>query len=150
VKFTVRSVQTKDTGGWLVMRIALWPEGTAESHKQEIERFFAGELHMPLGVLVATRDDGGLAGFAELSIRAYAEDCVTDRVAYLEGWYVLPEMRRRGVGRALVAAAEDWARAQGCTEFASDAVLDNLDSAAAHEALGFRETVQIRCFRKDL
>ena len=139
-----------DAAAWLSMRVALWPEGTAESHKQEIERFLSGELHMPLAVLVAARDDGGLAGFAELSIRAYAEDCVTDRVAYLEGWYVLPEMRRRGIGRALVAAAEDWARAQGCTEFASDAVLDNLDSAIAHEALGFQETVQIRCFRKDL
>jgi aminoglycoside 6'-N-acetyltransferase I len=147
---TVGPAKRADAGAWLVMRIALWPEGTAESHKEEIERFFAGELHMPLAVLVAALDDGGLAGFAELSIRAYAEDCVTDRVAYLEGWYVIPEMRRRGIGRALVAAAEDWARGQSCTEFASDAVLDNLESAAAHEALGFRETVQIRCFRKDV
>ena len=132
------------------MRIALWPDGTAESHRREIERFFAGELRMPLAVIVAVDDDAGLVGFAELSIRAYAEDCVTDRVAYLEGWYVIPEMRRRAIGRALVDAAEDWARAQGCTEFASDALLDNLDSAAAHEAMGFTETVQIRCFRKDL
>jgi aminoglycoside 6'-N-acetyltransferase I len=132
------------------MRVALWPEGTAESHGREIERFFAGELHMPLAVLVAIGDDDRLVGFVELSIRTYAEDCVTDRVAYLEGWYVVPEMRRRGIGRALVAASEDWARAQGCAEFASDAVLDNVESAAAHEALGFTETVQIRCFRKDL
>jgi aminoglycoside 6'-N-acetyltransferase I len=69
-------------------------------------------------------------------------------VAYLEGWYVVPEARRRGVGRALVESAEDWGRAQGCTEFASDALLDNDVSAAAHRALGFAETVQIRCFRK--
>ncbi len=34
--------------------------------------------------------------------------------------------------------------------FASDALLDNVDSAAAHRALGFQETVQIRCFRKSL
>lgn len=146
----VRLAQHADADAWLAMRVALWPEGTAESHGREIERFFAGELHMPLAVLVAVGDDGGLMGFAELSIRQYAEDCVTDRVAYLEGWYVLPGMRRRGIGRALVAGAENWARAQGCTEFASDAVLENLDSATAHTALGFKETVQIRCFRKDL
>ncbi|MGH8639285.1 MAG: GNAT family N-acetyltransferase, partial [Burkholderiales bacterium] len=79
-----------------------------------------------------------------------AEDCVTDRVAYLEGWYVEPHARRLGIGRALVAAAEDWARAQECTEFGSDAVLENEASAAAHRALGFVETVQIRCFRKFL
>ena len=146
----VRCVLPSDSAAWLSMRVALWPEGTAESHGREIERFFAGELHMPLAVLVAIGDDDRLVGFVELSIRTYAEDCVTDRVAYLEGWYVVPEMRRRGIGRALVAASEDWARAQGCAEFASDAVLDNVESAAAHEALGFTETVQIRCFRKDL
>jgi aminoglycoside 6'-N-acetyltransferase I len=146
----VRSAIPSDAADWLSMRVALWPEGTSESHAREIEQFFAGELHMPLAVLVAVGGDGQLVGFAELSIRPYAEDCVTDRVAYLEGWYVVAGMRRRGIGRALVAAAEDWARARECTEFASDALLDNLDSAAAHEALGFTETVQIRCYRKDL
>jgi aminoglycoside 6'-N-acetyltransferase I len=85
-----------------------------------------------------------------LSIRNYAEDCVTDRVAYLEGWYVAPEWRRHGVGKSLVEAAEAWARSQGCTEFGSDALLDNDTSAAAHLALGFEETVQIRCFKKQL
>jgi aminoglycoside 6'-N-acetyltransferase I len=134
------------------MRLALWPEGTEESHAREIEQFFAGALKMPVAVLVAVNDAeaGVIVGFVELNIRAYAEDCVTDRVAYLEGWYVVPHLRRRGIGRALIDASEDWARAQGCTEFGSDALLDNESSAAAHEALGFVETVQIRCFRKDL
>ena len=131
------------------MREALWP-GDGQSHAREIEEFFAGTLHMPLEVLLAVNEDRDALGFAELSIRPYAEDCVTDRVAYLEGWYVVPEARRRGVGRALVEAAERWAVTQGCTEFGSDALLDNDVSAAAHHALGFVETVQIRCFRKAL
>jgi aminoglycoside 6'-N-acetyltransferase I len=105
---------------------------------------------MPLAVLIAEDDGGKLVGFAELSIRNYAEDCVTDRVAYLEGWYVVPGARRKGVGRALIAGAEQWGKGQGCTEFASDAVIDNEISAAAHRALGFTETVRIRCFRKQL
>jgi ribosomal protein S18 acetylase RimI-like enzyme len=75
---------------------------------------------------------------------------VTDRVAYLEGWYVEPDARRRGVGRALVAAAEQWAASQECTEFGSDALLDNDVSAAAHRALGFEETEHLRLFRKVL
>ena len=87
---------------------------------------------------------------AELSIRSIVEGCSSGRVAYLEGWYVVPEARRRGVGRALVEAAEAWGREQGCTEFGSDTQLDNLDSAAAHRALGFTEVEQIRCFRKVL
>ena len=132
------------------MRRALWPEDGPGTHADEIDRYLARALHNPLEVLIAFDERQRAVGFAELSIRDYAEDCVTDRVAYLEGWYVVPESRRQGVGRALVAAAEDWARAQGCSEFASDALLDNQTSAEAHRALGFEETVRIRCFRKTL
>ena len=144
----VRPAKADDAAVWLRMRRALWPAEGAGGHAEEIDQFFAGRLHMPLEVLLAFDDEGAAVGFAELSIRNYAEDCITDRVAYLEGWYVEPEFRRRGVGRALVVAAEAWARSQGCTEFGSDAVIDNEGSAAAHRALGFEETVQIRCFRK--
>ena len=146
----VRPITPADRADWLRLRQALWPEDGNATHATEIEQFFAGALQMPLAVLLAVDSGGTAAGFVELSIRSYAEDCSTDRVAYLEGWYVVPGWRRRGVGRALVSAAEDWARAQGCLEFASDALLDNEVSAAAHAALGFDETVQIRCFRKSL
>ena len=56
----------------------------------------------------------------------------------------------RGVGRALIAAAEDWARGEGCEELASDAELTNSSSDRAHRACGFEETGQIRCYRKAL
>ena len=146
---TVRPVTRADTASWLRMREALWP-GDPGEHAREIERFFGGALHEPLAVLMASAEAGEALGFAELSIRNYAEDCATNRVAYLEGWYVEPHARRRGVGRALVRAAESWGRAQGCSEFGSDAEIDNDVSAAAHKALGFDETARIRCFRKDL
>jgi aminoglycoside 6'-N-acetyltransferase I len=136
-----------DAAAWLEMRRALWPEYGGSWHAGEIEDYFAGRLKMPLEVLIA-ESDGRALGFAELFIRPYAEGCLTDRVAFLEGWYVVPDARGRGVGRALIRAAEDWARAQGCTEFASDAEIDNVDSAAAHKAMGFEEVAQIRAFRK--
>ncbi len=104
----------------------------------------------PLRVLLAFDDAGSPVGFAELSIRSYAEGCDTDSVAYLEGWHVVPEARLQGVGRALLQAAEQWAREEGCSEFASDALLENEIGAAAHRALGFTEIRQIRCFRKSL
>lgn len=148
--FQIHSATKKDAPVWVRMREALWPEHTPAWHATEVDKYIAGLLSMPLEVLIAADDDGRAIGFAELSIRAYAEGCETDRVAFLEGWYVAPEARRHGVGRALVAAAERWAELQGCTEFASDAVVDNIESAAAHAALGFEETVQIRCFRKPI
>lgn len=131
------------------MREALWPEEGSSSHPREVGQFFTGSLRMPLEVLIA-ESDGRAIGFAELSIRPYAEGCETDRVAFLEGWYVEPQYRRRGAGRALVLAAEAWAVAQGCTEFGSDALVDNTVSAVAHAALGFDEVAQIRCFLKRL
>jgi aminoglycoside 6'-N-acetyltransferase I len=146
----IRPVERADAAAWRKMRHALWPEGSTEEHETEIGRFFAGEAREPLAVLIAEDPAGRSLGFAELSIRAYAEDCSTDRVAFLEGWYVAPEARRRGVGRRLVAASEDWARRRGCTEFASDALLENEVSIAAHRALGFADAGRLQCFRKDL
>jgi aminoglycoside 6'-N-acetyltransferase I len=145
----VRHARPNDRAAWLEMRGALWPDGPPAEHASEIDAFFAGELRDPRAVLLAEAD-GRIAGFAELSVRQYAEDCDTDRVAYLEGWYVDPDARRQGVGRALVEAAEAWAEGLGCSEFASDALLENTASAAAHRALGFAETERIRCFRKEV
>jgi len=128
------------------MRQGLWPDDG--KHTKEIERFFASELREPLEVLMAFDDQERAIGFIELSIRPYAEGCVTNRVAFIEGWYVEPAWRGRGVGAALVKEAESWGRAQGCAELGSDAEVDNLASAAAHRALGFEDAGVIRCFIK--
>jgi aminoglycoside 6'-N-acetyltransferase I len=131
------------------MRVELWP-GPRDEHAREIAQFFDGHLRNLLAVLIAHDREARILGFAELSIRPYAEGCTTDRVGYLEGWYVRPEARGRGIGRALVAAAEDWARSQGCSEFASDTQPDNDESVAAHLALGFVDRGLIHCFSKTL
>jgi aminoglycoside 6'-N-acetyltransferase I len=146
----VRPIAPADSDAWLAMRCALWPDDDARWHADQVAQFLAGRLSMPIHVLVAVDSESRVVGFAELSIRAYAEGCVTDRIAYLEGWFVEPDARRMGVGRALIEAAEAWGRSQNCTEFGSDALLDNVVSAEAHRALGFEEVVQIRCFRKSL
>jgi len=147
---SVRSARPDDAHAWLRLRRALWPDGSETEHAAEIHRFFAGTSGQPAAVLLAEDRGGLVVGLAELSIRPCAEGCRTNRVAYLEGWYVVPEARRQGVGRALVAAAEQWARGQGCTEFASDTQPDNETSAVAHLALGFTDVGHVRCFRKVL
>jgi aminoglycoside 6'-N-acetyltransferase I len=68
----------------------------------------------------------------------------------IEGWYVDADVRRRGVGRALVEAAEAWARSRGCRQMASDAELWNEVSHRAHGALGYEETARLVLFKKDL
>ncbi len=145
-----RPAKNGDAAAWTHLRQALWPDAAPGEHADAVARYFAGTLREPVMVLFVEDGHGRPIGFVELSLRAYAEGCQSDNVAYVEGWYVTPEARGRGVGRALIEAAEDWARGQGCTELASDAELGNAASAAAHEALGFSEVGQIRCFRKVL
>lgn len=144
----IRPVTPADAGAWQLLRQVLWPEATEEEHATDITRFFWSG-NDDAACLVADGPEG-IIGFVELSIRPYAEGCVTDRVGYLEGWYVAPAWRRRGVGRALVAASERWAREQGCREFASDTPIDNHASQAAHEALGFLTAERIVCYCKPL
>jgi aminoglycoside 6'-N-acetyltransferase I len=146
----IRCVQPGDRTDWLQLRRALWPEGSVEEHQGDIERFLGDDRREPAEVLIAFGDDGCAVGFVELSIRNIVDSCSTDRVGYLEGWYVVPEARRLGIGAALVAAGERWAREQGCLEFASDAAVSNEASQRAHLALGFAETGRSVNFRKDL
>ncbi|HEY9888146.1 MAG TPA: GNAT family N-acetyltransferase, partial [Candidatus Obscuribacterales bacterium] len=113
-------------------------------------RFWSGHAPEPAAVLLAVNPDHQIVGFVELSLRAYAEGCDTSPVACVEGWYVVPTWRRRGVGRSLIEAAAAWGRSQGCTELASDTEVDNDLSRVAHGAIGFAEVGVIRCFRKPL
>lgn len=76
--------------------------------------------------------------------------CVIPRRLPVEGIFVVPDRRQVGIGRRLVAAAEEWARSQGCTEMGSDRALDNEASGAFHSAVGYSEVERIVCLRKEL
>lgn len=148
----IRPVQVSDAAEWLRMRMALWPDSTPEKEAAEIAHFLAEPPLPPLPMLhaafVCPRPAGGLCGLVEVSIQQQAPGCTTDRIGYLEAWYVDPDARGQQVGRALVDAAEAWAGAQGCREMASDTNPSYPVSPLAHAALGYQE-VQ-RNFRKEL
>jgi aminoglycoside 6'-N-acetyltransferase I len=135
---------------WMRMRCALWPHCPPERHALEIR--MAEEAGDYYAVFVVERDDGvaGLGGFAEVSVRHGIDGAADEDVGYVEGWYVEAALRGRGVGRALLAAAEEWTRARGLHQLGSDAEWWNDGSIAAHKALGFRETDRIVQFLKDL
>ena len=98
-------------------------------------------------ILVIDRDGGaGLGGFIELSVRPRVDGSMSDRLGYVEGWYVDPDLRGHGWGRKLIRAAKTWTAAQGLTELGSDAELANKPGIAAHRACGFRETFRLVLF----
>ena len=139
---------TRDMEEWLRLRQGLFDDSTDEEHQQEM----AGILAETDGcVLVAVRPfSSHLAGYLHVGSRKYAEGCTTSPVAYLEEWFVDADVRRQGVGRALVAAGEAWAKQNGYIELASDTLIDNDVSLASHLALGFREVERQINFIKKL
>lgn len=146
--YSTRPVHDSDLSEWLRLRKQLWDENADDDHKAEMLDIL-GHPESQL-VLVADAGDGHLIGFLEASIRPFVEDCQTDHVGYLEGWFVEPEHRRTGVGGQLVSNAEKWAIQKGCTEMASDAEIGNTGSLAAHRRLGYDETSRLVHLRKDL
>jgi aminoglycoside 6'-N-acetyltransferase I len=148
----IRLAIKADADAWLAMRAALWPDAHVDELRRDVDAFFSAgsATSMPHCVFVAEAEDGALVGMLELSLRPYADGCASSPVPFIEGWYVSEPMHRRGIGSALVNAAERWAIAQGHTEMASDALLENHISERAHAALGFEEVERAIRFRKAL
>jgi len=136
-----------DQPGWLQFRVALWPDATADEHRG----YMAISLAQPERFLQLMMYDGKRQpiGFIEGSIRSdYVNGTESSPVGFVEGVYVVPALRRHGVARALFTAIGDWAKARGCRELASDALVDNEASQRAHRALGFKETERVVYFTK--
>ena len=143
----IRPAASADHAEWLRMRMALWPDCPIEQLEREMAMI---ESDPQQTAFVAAPNDGPPCGLVEVSIHPNAIGCRTQPVGYVEGWYVDPEARRRGLGRQLLDAAEAWARSHGCHEMASDTQLDNAVSFAAHRAAGYEETDRAIHFRKPL
>ena len=133
---------------WVALRLALWRDGSAEAHRGDAAEILESADDT---AFIARDEDGVAIGLAEAALRHdYVNGCETSPVGFLEGIYVRPEVRQRGVARALCQAVEAWAAGHGCTEFASDADLLNTGSQQMHEALGFEETERVVYYRKRL
>lgn len=106
----VRAYRDSDWPEWLRMSVALFPEYSAESLADGMGTFRHRD---DAEVFVVDRGGGALAGFVEVGSRPYADGCDTSPVGYIEAWYTDHDVRRSGYGRALLQAAETWARQQG-------------------------------------
>jgi aminoglycoside 6'-N-acetyltransferase I len=132
----VRPMRESDAEQVLKMMQALLPDEEPSLERGSV--FFVWEA------------DEALGGFVELAVRPYVDGADIAPCPHLEAWYVAPELRRHGVGRALVAAAEAWALEHGYPEMTSDALIENELSLTAHEAIGFVPTERIQYFKKRL
>ncbi|WP_408589111.1 aminoglycoside 6'-N-acetyltransferase [Novosphingobium sp.] len=134
--------------GWAALRGQLWDEEPVAAHREEA----AAQLADPERFLnLVALADALVVGFAEASIRhEYVNGCDTSPVVFLEGILVAEGWRRQGLAKRLCAAIADWGRSKGCSEFASDAWHDDVESHAFHTAVGFAETERVVYFRSQL
>src|SRR5215467_8926495 len=113
MKFRVRLMKPSDRRVWAAMRARLWPEHPAEELDSEMDTLLAeGDFW----TFIAEEADGTPAGFAEFSIRKFANGCTSRPVPFLEGIWIEPDYRRQGAGRALIEHAGTFFRERGFRE----------------------------------
>lgn len=131
------------------LRAQLWPDGSIAEHRADATETYDGSR--TAAAFLARDEDGAAIGFSEVTLRHdYVNGCDTSPVAFLEGLYVRPTHRRRGVAQALCDAVQTWGRDNDCTELGSDALLENALGQALHTALGFEERERVVFYRKML
>lgn len=129
------------------LAVALWPNNDIVALADEMKEIIAQKD----SIIVLAFNEQEAIGFAQCQIRNdYVEGTSTSPVGYLEGVYVKDAFRKQGLARKLIAKCEQWAKGQGCSEFASDCELHNEESLAMHIRLGFIEANRIICFTKTL
>lgn len=98
-------------------------------------------------VIVATDDNRTLLGFVAIEHRLMLE--LGERVEIV-GLVVDDRARRRGIGQALVRAAEDWARELGVAEVMVRSNIVRAESHPFYEGAGFSRTKTQHVYRKRL
>lgn len=128
-----------DFKSWAVLRHKLWPQLDYDGHHKEVRSWF----YSPKCISILLEVDDRIVGFIEGQLRDVVEDCKTSPVGYIEGWYVDTDFRGKGFGRELLRKIEEWFKAEGCQEIASDTELDNVTSYNVHLKCGFKESSKL-------
>jgi aminoglycoside 6'-N-acetyltransferase I len=127
------------------MTLALWPECAVE----EASETWTEAIGDANQFCALARIGDTYAGFIHLSIRNdYVEGSDADSTAYLEGIFVRPEYRNRGVASLLLREGEQWVKRKGLHQIASDSEIGNLDGRHFHDGAGFTEVNRIVCYIK--
>ena len=127
----------KDPGSLLEMTLFLWPDESESEIKKEVRDVLSSKRQAAF----ICRDDSGCdAGFIFVSVRReYVPGATVYPLGYVEGIFVKPTRRRKGVAQSLLSQGEKWAVEQGCRQMASDTWVWNDASRKFHTDVGFIE-----------
>ncbi len=139
---TIREAEEKDLQPWTELRHALWPDATVDTLSEEARNILSSDDET---CFLAVRHNLPI-GFAEVALHTGS----SGRYAHLEGWYVVPEHRGRGVGTELADHVEQWCLHRAIARLTSDTTRDYPLSPGAHARAGFRVLTELTIFVKDL
>ena len=126
----------------------LFPEQDDFSHLAEtVRRYFSRETPLwwvePTAGVVS--EDSSVAPSTPLSesvgciwLGNAVDQVRGDRHAHIFLLYVMPEHRRRGIARALMRHAQDWARARGDRQLGLQVFQSNQPALSLYHQLGFQ------------
>jgi GNAT superfamily N-acetyltransferase len=91
---------------------------------------------------LAVGEDGQRLGY--VNVRAGADEIADERCAYIALLAVIAKAEGRGVGQALLLAAESWSKDMGFSRVALDVFASNCRGQRFYETAGFRpETLRV-------
>lgn len=132
----IRSATAKDIPDLVNLACQLWPDAADD----ELAHEFGKQMGAATNEFGLAIEEGQAVGFIQISIRQdYVEGSEDHPAGYIEGIYVKPGSRKKGVGKSLLAYAKMWCRLRGLKEIGSDADVSNIESHAFHESCGFKE-----------
>ena len=148
----IRQATPRDLAAVVALRLALLREHPDHPVYGRLRRdvadrareLFASQLRSPSEVIFLAEQAGEAIGVLRCVESVGSPLMEPAHYAYVSSVYVRPEVRRRGVLRALLGAAEQWARARGLRQMRLHNVAGSANAEAAWSALGFGVVEQVR------
>jgi len=147
LKFMVRTATPQDRNSIenFVASLQDFERGFRSSRRRgsEVKREYVETLFQRIarqdGAIFMAESQGGLVGFLACYIGEDELELIRAELIVSDAW-VVPQVRRRGVFKALVSAAQAHGHDRGLTRLTVSTVFENDDASAAYESLGFRRS----------
>jgi len=139
----IRLVQSEDATEVARLATLLGYPSTAE----QVARRLAILATKPESAVFVAESEAGLEGWISIQGRHQVE---SDPDAIIEGLVVDARARRKGVGRALIGAAESWARGGGYGSIRVRSNTIRVEARRFYEGVGYEAFKTQNAFRKAL
>jgi aminoglycoside 6'-N-acetyltransferase I len=143
----LRAIAQHDFPEWKALRQALYNELKDADNDSEVQKIFASHDWHCWFVI---DKQGNIIGLVELAARNIVDGCLSSPVAYLEGLYLKPGYRSKGIGKQIIKFILSWCAKNGYSELATDTELANTRAQHFYESTGFEETDRIVQYRIEI